>query len=60
MIQKTSRINVRVSDVTRGKLVEQAGPHGTISNVVRAIVEQYFIKQNATSLKQARRAGIGQ
>ena len=41
---KTSRVTVRVTDVVRGKLVEEAGHYGTISNVVRAIVEKYYAK----------------
>ena len=44
MLQKSSRITVRVTDVIRGKLVEEAGDYGTISNVVRAIVEKYYAK----------------
>jgi len=42
MIQKTSRITVRITEIIRGKLVEEAGSYGTISNVVRAIVEKHF------------------
>ena len=42
MIQKTSRITVRVTDIIRGKLLEEAGSYGTISNVVRAIVDKHY------------------
>ena len=37
-----ARITIRVSDVLRGKLIEEAGDYGTISNVVRLIVERFF------------------
>jgi len=38
---KTSRISVRVTDVERGKLAEEAGRYGTISNVIRAIIRKH-------------------
>jgi len=48
---KTTRIAVRVSAVLRGRLVEEAGSYGNISNVVRVILERHFL----TPTKGARR-----
>jgi hypothetical protein len=38
------KIVFKVSSVLRGKLVEEAGDYGNISNVVRVILEKYFAK----------------
>ena len=43
---RTTKINVRVSAVLRGKLVEEAGDYGNVSNVVRVILEKYFMKRS--------------
>jgi len=43
----TSQIVVRVPDVLRGRLVEAAGDHETISMVVRRILQRYFAKRGA-------------
>ena len=40
--RQTTKINVRVDDVLRGKLIEEAGDYGNVSNVVRVILEHYF------------------
>ena len=40
-VQKTSRITVRITDVQRGKLAEEAGPYGNISAVVRALIVKH-------------------
>lgn len=37
-----ARITFRASDVLRGKLIEEAGDYGNVSNVVRVILERYF------------------
>lgn len=37
-MSKTARVNVRVDQVQLGKLVKAAGPHGSISSVVRALI----------------------
>lgn len=42
---RSTKIYVRVGAVLRGKLVEEAGDYGNISNVVRVILEKYFLKQ---------------
>lgn len=42
---KDTRVQVRLPAVLRGKLAEEAGPHGTLSNVMRYILEQYFTKK---------------
>ena len=41
---RTTKINVRVSAVLRGKLIEEAGDYGNVSNVVRVILEKYFTR----------------
>lgn len=40
-----TRITFRASDVLRGRLVEEAGDYGNISNVVRVILERYFLQR---------------
>jgi hypothetical protein len=42
MATKTSRIDLRITDVIRGKLAEDAGPHGSLSSVARSIIEQHY------------------
>lgn len=42
MAIKTARIYVRVTDVLRGKLIEDAGDMSTVSTVIRTILEQYY------------------
>ena len=39
-----ARITFRASDVLRGKLVQEAGEYGNVSNVVRVILEKYFLQ----------------
>lgn len=45
MAIKTARIYVRVTDVLRGKLIEDAGDMSTVSTVIRTILEQYYKQQ---------------
>lgn len=42
MVPKTSRLDMRITDVIRGKLAEDAGPHGSLSSVARSIIEQHY------------------
>jgi len=39
---KTTRLGIRLTAVLRGKLAEEAGPHGSLSSVARMIIERYF------------------
>ena len=39
---KTTRITFRANAVLRGKLAEAAGDYGSLSNVVRVILERHF------------------
>ena len=41
---KTTRITFRANAVLRGKLAEAAGDYGSLSNVVRVILERHFLK----------------
>ena len=43
-MNKDAKITVRVGAVLRGKLIEEAGDYGNISNVVRVVLEKYFSK----------------
>jgi hypothetical protein len=38
---KTTRLNLRVTAVQRGKLAEAAGPHGSLSSVVRMLIDRF-------------------
>lgn len=49
---KTSRITVRITDVERGKLAEEAGPYGNLSAVVRALIVKHT--STARNLSRAR------
>jgi hypothetical protein len=44
--QKTTRLDMRITAVLRGKLAEEAGPHGSLSGVARWIIERYFAKKD--------------
>ena len=43
-MNKDAKITVRIGSVLRGKLIEEAGDYGNISNVVRVVLEKYFAK----------------
>lgn len=53
---KTSRVTVRISDVLRGKLMEETGDYGTLSNVLRVILARYFAHGNKKPLGRNRKA----
>lgn len=44
-MNKDTKITVRIGAVLRGKLVDEAGDYGNLSNVVRVILERYFMKR---------------
>lgn len=56
MTPKDTRIAVRVSAVLRGQLLEEAGDYGTLSTVVRVILENHF-NYGYDKKKQARNGG---
>ena len=39
-IKKSVKIDVRLTPVQRGFVAELAGPHGSLSSVIRLLVEQ--------------------
>ncbi len=39
---KTTRLDIRLTPVLRGKLAEDAGPHGSLSSVAREILEKHY------------------
>lgn len=41
---KTTRLDIRLTPVIRGKLAEDAGPYGSLSGVARRIIEQHYGK----------------
>jgi hypothetical protein len=45
-MNKDTKITVRVGAVLRGKLIEEAGDYGNISNVVRVILESFFLRRS--------------
>jgi hypothetical protein len=51
--QKTTRIDIRIDPVLRGKLAEEAGPHGSLSSVAREILQKHYETPMLDALKRA-------
>ena len=55
-IAKTTRLDIRLTAVIRGKLAEEAGPYGSLSGVARRIIEAHYLKVEKNGKRQVRRA----
>lgn len=57
MITNTSRIDIRISAVIRGKLAEDAGQYGSLSKVARTIIERHYMRTTLGVIPQHRKTG---
>ena len=51
---KTTRLDIRLTSVIRGKLAQDAGPYGSLSGVARRIIERHYGKNEKHGKRKAR------